>query len=53
MSIIRQGLLTAAVGYTSDIIALITFIGILAYHIVLQVRDTKLWKRIPIEIVLH
>ena len=36
-----------AVGYTSVIIALITFIGILAYHIFLQVRDTKLWKRIP------
>jgi len=36
-----------AVGYTSVIIALITFIGILAYHIFLQVRDTKLWKRFP------
>jgi len=36
-----------AVGYTSVIIALITFIVILAYHIFLQVRDTKLWKKIP------
>ena len=36
-----------AVGYTSVTIALVTFIGILVYHIFLQVRDTKLWKRIP------
>ena len=36
-----------AVGYTSVSIALITFIGILAYHIFQQVRHTKLWKNIP------
>ena len=33
-----------AVGYTSVIIALATFIGILAYHIFQQLRHTKLWK---------
>ena len=36
-----------AVGYTSVSIALATFIGILAYHIFQQMRDTKLWKKAP------
>ena len=36
-----------AVGYTSVSIALITFIAILAYHIFQQVRNTKLWKKVP------
>ena len=36
-----------AVGYTSVIIALATFIGIIAYHIFQQVRHTKLWKKVP------
>ena len=36
-----------AVGYTSVSIALITFIGILAYHIFQQMRHTKLWKKVP------
>ena len=36
-----------AVGYTSVIIALATFIGILFYHIFQQVRHTKLWKKVP------
>ena len=36
-----------AVGYTSVSIALVTFIGILTYHIFLQVRHTKLWKKVP------
>jgi len=36
-----------AVGYTSVIIALVTFIGILAYHIFQQLRTTKLWKMLP------
>ena len=36
-----------AVGHTSVTIALVTFIGILIYHIFQQVRDTKLWKKIP------
>ena len=36
-----------AVGYTSVIIALATFIAILAYHIFQQVRQTKLWKKVP------
>ena len=36
-----------AVGYTSVIIALATFIGILAYHIFQQLRHTKLWKKVP------
>ena len=36
-----------AVGYTSVTIALVTFIGILVYHIFQQVRDTKLWMKIP------
>ena len=36
-----------AVGYTSVSIALVTFIGILAYHIFQQVRHTKLWKKVP------
>ena len=36
-----------AVGYTSMSIALVTFITILIYHIFLQVRHTKLWKKVP------
>ena len=36
-----------AVGYTSVSIALVTFAGILAYHIFQQVRHTKLWKKVP------
>ena len=36
-----------ATGYTSVFIAFVTFIGILAYHIFQQVRETKLWKKIP------
>ena len=34
------------VGYTSVSIALGTFIGILAYHIFQQLRQTKLWKKV-------
>ena len=34
-----------AVWYTSIYIALVTFVGILAYHIFQQVRHTKLWKK--------
>ena len=36
-----------AVWYTSVSIALATFIGILGYHIFQQVRQTKLWKKVP------
>jgi len=36
-----------AVGYTSVSIALVTFTGVLAYHIFQQLRHTKLWKRVP------
>ena len=36
-----------AVGYTSIIIAFVTFLGILVYHIFQQVRNTKLWTKIP------
>ena len=36
-----------AVGYTSVSIALITFVGILVYHIFQQLRSTKLWKKVP------
>ena len=36
-----------AVGYTSVSIALATFIGIFAYHIFQQLRQTKLWKKMP------
>ena len=36
-----------AVGYTSFTIALVTFIGILAYHIFQQLRQTTLWKKMP------
>ena len=36
-----------AVGYTSVTIALVTFIGILVYHIFQQLRHTKLWKKVP------
>ena len=35
-----------AVGYTSVAIALVTFIGILAYHMFQQLMHTKLWKKI-------
>ena len=34
------------VGYTSVSIALVTFIGILAFHIFQQLRYTKLWKKV-------
>ena len=36
-----------AAGRTSVSIALVTFIGILAYHIFQQLRHTKLWKKVP------
>ena len=36
-----------AAGYTSVSIAFVTFIAILAYHIFQQVRQTKLWKKVP------
>ena len=36
-----------AVGYTSVTIALITFIAVLAYHMFKQLRQTKLWKKVP------
>ena len=36
-----------AIGYTSVSIAYATFIGILAYHIFQQLRQTKLWKKVP------
>ena len=36
-----------AVGYTSFTIAFVTFIGILAYHIFQQLRQTTLWKKMP------
>ena len=36
-----------AVWYTSVSIALATFILILAYHIFQQLRQTKLWKKVP------
>ena len=36
-----------AVGYTSVSIAFATFIGILVYHMLQQVRQTKLWKKVP------
>ena len=35
------------VGYTSVSIALVTFSGILVYHIFQQLRQTKLWKKVP------
>ena len=37
-----------AVGYTSAFIALKTFVGILLYQIIQQLRHTKLWKKMPI-----
>ena len=43
----RSGGNQIAVGYTSVIIALATFIGILCYHIFQQLRHTKLWKKVP------
>ena len=36
-----------AVGYTSVSVAFATFIGILAYHNFQQLRQTKLWKKVP------
>ena len=36
-----------AAGCTSVSIALVTFIGILTYHIFQQMRQTKLWKKVP------
>ena len=36
-----------AAGRTSVSLALLTFIGILGYHIIQQVRHTKLWKKVP------
>ena len=36
-----------ATGYTSVSLALVTFIGILCYHIFQQLRHTKLWKKVP------
>ena len=36
-----------AVEYTSVLIAFAIFIGILAYHIFQQLRQTKLWKKVP------
>ena len=39
-----------AAGYTSVSITLVTFIGILAYHIFKQVRHTKLCKNIPLKL---
>ena len=36
-----------AVGYTSISIALVSFIGVLSYHIFQQLRHTKLWKKAP------
>ena len=36
-----------AVGYTSVSIAFATFIAILVYHMLQQVRQTKLWKKVP------
>ena len=44
MSISHAGGNQLAVGYTSVSIALI---GILVYHIFLQLRSTKLWKKVP------
>ena len=38
-----------AVGYASVSIALVSFIGILAYHIFQQLRQTKLWKKMQFE----
>ena len=35
------------VGYTSITIAFVTFIGILTYHSLQQLRNTKLWKKFP------
>ena len=36
-----------AVGYTSVSTALFTFIGILGYHILQQLKHTKLWNKMP------
>ena len=36
-----------AAGRTSVSIAMVTFVGILAYHIFQQLRHTKLWKKMP------
>ena len=45
--LVENQLSQLAVGYTSVSIALVTFIGILVYHIFQQVRHTKLWKKVP------
>ena len=37
----------AAVAYTSIGIAFSTFVGIVLYHIFLQLQDTKIWKMVP------
>ena len=36
-----------AVGYTSVSIALVTLTGNLTYHILQQLKHTKLWKKMP------
>ena len=36
-----------AVGYTSVSVTVATFFGILAYHIFQQLRQTRMWKKIP------
>ena len=36
-----------AVGYTSVSMALVIFTGILTYHILQQLKLTKLWKKMP------
>ena len=41
-----------AVVYTSVTIAMVTFIGILTYHIFQQLRYTKLWKMPKVDLEL-
>ena len=36
-----------AVGYTSVTMAFVTFVVMLTYHFFLQLRQTKLWKKMP------
>ena len=36
-----------AVGYTSVTVALLTFTGIVVYHLLHQLTHTKLWKKLP------
>ena len=43
----RAGGIQLVVGYTSVSIAFATFIGIFTYHIFQQMRQTKLWKKVP------